>query len=256
MREDISDERAREKIWMNTYARDFYRDVMEDISREEEEEENESRHRNSSGSRDERRDRYDDRNRRDYKRRSRSLRPRSSRSPRSPRRSASPSEKRPPPAYKPDFSNSGLLAAESKTVNGTVLKYHEPPEARKPNSADDWRLFVFSGEDQSDSLALDRQSCYLFGKDAAVADYHVAHASISKQHAVIQFRVIRSKNEFGDVSEQVKPFLLDLESTNGTQVNDKEIPVSRYYEIMTGDVIKFGLDKRDFVLIQGGASKV
>ena len=52
-----------------------------------------------------------------------------------------------------------------------------------------------------------------------------------------------------------RPFLLDLESTNGTQVNDKEIPVSRYYEIMTGDVIKFGLDKREFVLIRGGATK-
>ena len=149
MREDASGGKSKEKTGENTYAHDSYRDLvemeMEDMRREEQEE-NESRNREASSSRDKRRDRYDDRSTRDYKRRSRSPRPRYSRSP---RRSASPSEKRPPPAYKPDFSNSGLLAAESKTVNGTVLKYHEPPEARKPNSADDWRLFVFSGEDQS-----------------------------------------------------------------------------------------------------------
>lgn len=44
--------------------------------------------------------------------------------------------------------------------------------------------------------------------------------------------------------------MLDLESTNGTQVNGEEIPVSRYFEIMSGDVIKFGLDDSDFVLIK------
>ncbi|TIA84047.1 hypothetical protein E3P98_00428 [Wallemia ichthyophaga] len=180
---------------------------------------------------------------RDLHRRSRSPRPSRSKSPsRSPRRT--------PPEIKPDFSNSGLLAAESKTVNGVVLKYHEPVEAQKPGKGDDWRLFVFKGETQTDMLMLDKQSCYLFGKDANVADYPVAHPSISKQHAVIQYRAIRSKNEFGDVLEAVKPFVLDLESTNGTQVNGEEIPVSRYFEIISGDVIKFGLDDSDFVLIK------
>lgn len=62
---------------------------------------------------------------------------------------------------KPNFANSGLLAAESNTVRvtseqaskagtpdvtGVVLKYHEPPEARKP--VKNWRLYVFKGKEQ------------------------------------------------------------------------------------------------------------
>ena len=47
---------------------------------------------------------------------------------------------------KPDFSNSGLLAKESNSIKGVALKYHEPPEARKPNK--NWRLYVFKGDEQ------------------------------------------------------------------------------------------------------------
>lgn len=53
---------------------------------------------------------------------------------------------------KPNFGASGLLAAETNTVqsidgkNSTVLKYNEPPEARKPVLG--WRLYVFKGEEQ------------------------------------------------------------------------------------------------------------
>lgn len=52
---------------------------------------------------------------------------------------------------KPNFNPSGLLAAATKTVKNvdgtsTVLKYHEPPEARKP--AVGWRLYVFKGKEQ------------------------------------------------------------------------------------------------------------
>lgn len=52
---------------------------------------------------------------------------------------------------KPNFNPSGLLAAATKTVKhgdgtSTVLKYHEPPEARKPPVG--WRLYVFKGKEQ------------------------------------------------------------------------------------------------------------
>ena len=50
---------------------------------------------------------------------------------------------------KPDFKNSGLLAAATNTVHRTdgtktVLKYNEPPEARKPT--EHWRLYDFENE--------------------------------------------------------------------------------------------------------------
>jgi len=52
---------------------------------------------------------------------------------------------------KPNFGKSGLLAAATKTVKtgegkDVVLKYHEPPEARKPLLG--WRLYVFKGSEQ------------------------------------------------------------------------------------------------------------
>lgn len=32
-----------------------------------------------------------------------------------------------------------------------------------------------------------------------------------------------------------RPFIIDLDSTNGTHVNDQEIPKSRYYELRNSD---------------------
>ena len=66
-----------------------------------------------------------------------------------------------------------------------------------------------------------------------------------------------------------RPFIIDLESTNGTHVNDEAIPTTRYYELKSGDgkrsglvcllsiapdghcfsVIKFGQSTREYVLL-------
>lgn len=43
------------------------------------------------------------------------------------------------------------------------------------------------------------------------------------------------KNEFGEKRGVVKPFIIDLESTNGTHVNDEQIPSARYYELKLND---------------------
>ncbi|KAI9058383.1 SMAD/FHA domain-containing protein [Trametes sanguinea] len=198
---------------------------------------------------DRRRDReHDDSRRAGPSRRSASPRARSSQpEARSRSRSAAAEDK-----AKPNFAPSGLLAAETKTVKRadgtkTVLKYHEPPEARKPSVG--WRLYVFKGKEQVDLLHIHRQSAYLFGRDKTVVDVPLEHPSCSKQHAVIQYRQVQEKNEFGDVKAAVKPFIIDLESTNGTIVNDETIPTSRYYELMAGDVIKFGESAREYVLL-------
>ncbi|KAF8914895.1 SMAD/FHA domain-containing protein, partial [Mucidula mucida] len=159
---------------------------------------------------------------------------------------------------KPNFGASGLLAAETNTVksvdgkNSTVLKYNEPPEARKPILG--WRLYVFKGDEQQDLLHVHRQSAYLFGRDRLVADIFVDHPSCSKQHAAIQYRYIQEKDEFGSVKGSIKPYIIDLESTNGTHVNGETIPKSRYYELHASDVIKFGLSPREYVFLHEDAS--
>lgn len=167
-------------------------------------------------------------------------------------KASSKREDSPEDKAKPNFAPSGLLAAATKTVQhvdgtSTVLKYHEPPEARKP--AVGWRLYVFKGKEQVDLLHIQRQSAYLIGRDRTVADLAIEHPSCSKQHAVIQYRHVQEKNEFGEVKSAVKPFIIDLESTNGTLVNDEMVPTSRYFELKAGDVIKFGESQREYVIL-------
>ncbi|KAI9443515.1 SMAD/FHA domain-containing protein [Lactarius indigo] len=174
-------------------------------------------------------------------------------------RSRSPSASAPPPEdkTKPNFAPSGLLAAATNTVKNadgtsTLLKYNEPPEARKPLVG--WRLYVFKGEEQPELLHIHRQSAYLIGRDRTVADIPLEHPSCSKQHAVIQYRLVQQKDEFGGSKAVIKPFVIDLESTNGTHVNGEAIPTSRYYELKASDVLKFGTSNREYVLLHDEAA--
>ena len=61
---------------------------------------------------------------------------------------------------------SGKLLEESNTVNGVVVKYSEPVEARKPKTR--WRLYVFKGNEELPVLYIHRQSAYLLGRDRKV----------------------------------------------------------------------------------------
>jgi smad nuclear-interacting protein 1 len=105
---------------------------------------------------------------------------------------------------KPNYAPTGLLAAETNTVNGIVLKYNEPPEARKASPRDAWRLYVFKGSELLETVHLGERSCWLFGRERAVIDFPIDHPSCSKQHAVIQFRFVEKKNEFGDRDGRVR----------------------------------------------------
>ncbi|XP_058093144.1 FHA domain-containing protein DDL isoform X2 [Magnolia sinica] len=71
---------------------------------------------------------------------------------------------------KPSFELSGKLAAETNRV-------------REP-------------------LYVHRQSCYLFGRERRVADIPTDHPSCSKQHAVIQFRLVEKEQPDGMMSKQ------------------------------------------------------
>ena len=93
------------------------------------------------------------------------------------------------------------------------------------------------------------------GRDEKVTDYHIEHPSASKQHAVIQFRYISKTDEFGTKTGKVKPYLIDLDSANGTQLNDKKIAPSRYVEVMNDDVIVFGDSEREYVVMLPEAEK-
>jgi smad nuclear-interacting protein 1 len=71
----------------------------------------------------------------------------------------------PKPKERPNYGLSGLLAAATNMKNGTILKYNEPPEAKKSKG---WRIYVFKDGKEVDVLSLDAQSSYLIGKDRMV----------------------------------------------------------------------------------------
>jgi smad nuclear-interacting protein 1 len=161
---------------------------------------------------------------------------------------------------KPNWKPSGLLAAETNKVtvgSGTkgqqdiILKYHEPSEARKPPSSERWVLYVFKGKDADPltTIPLHTRSCWLLGRETAVADIPVEHPSCSKQHAVFQFRYVVKKDEFGDKKGKVGLYVLDLESANGTMLNGSKVEAARYVECLSGDVVKFGDSEREYVLL-------
>ncbi|OJD15602.1 hypothetical protein AJ78_04155 [Emergomyces pasteurianus Ep9510] len=160
-----------------------------------------------------------------------------------------------PEKEKPNFSNTGRLAAETNTVKSgdgltsVVLKYHEPPEARKPPAKDPWRLYIFKGEDLLETIPLGGRSCWLIGRERLVVDLPVDHPSCSKQHAALQFRFVEKRNEYGDRDGRVRPYLIDLESANGSTVNGEPAPKGRYMELMDKDVLKFGFSTREYVLM-------
>ena len=74
------------------------------------------------------------------------------------------------------------------------------------------------------------------------------HPSVSGQQAVLQFRWKQESGEFGEKKGKVKLYLLDLESSNGTDLNGEKVPGGRYVEVRDGDAIKLGFSEREYVV--------
>ncbi|XP_017214916.1 FHA domain-containing protein DDL [Daucus carota subsp. sativus] len=149
---------------------------------------------------------------------------------------------------KPSFELSGKLAEETNRFRGITLLFNEAPDARKPETR--WRLYVFKGGDVlNEPLYVHRQTSYLFGRERRVADIPTDHPSCSKQHAVLQYRQVETEQPDGTLSKQVRPYIMDLGSTNGTFINEERIDPQRYYELREKDTIKFGNSSREYVLL-------
>lgn len=155
------------------------------------------------------------------------------------------------PVEKPNFGLTGALAKDQATgnmQNGVVMKWSEPPEARPPTKR--YRLYVFKGDDVIATLHVHRKSAFLIGRDKAVADILTEHPSCSKQHAVLQYRLYQKETDDGlGYEQQVRPYIMDLNSTNSTFLNGEKIEGSRYIELKEKDVLKFGESTREYVLM-------
>jgi len=150
------------------------------------------------------------------------------------------------PKVQPNYETTGKLAEASNSVNGVALKWSEPSDAMKPTKR--WRLYVFKGKEALEPYHIHRQSAYLLGRERRVCDIPLDHPSCSSQHAVLQFR-LTTKASADKATKLVRPYVMDLGSTNGTYVNGERIESERYIELLERDLLRFGYSSREYVLL-------
>ena len=152
-----------------------------------------------------------------------------------------------PQKEEPNFELSGLLAEEQNHLNGVALTFTLSLDSALPLS-DNWRLYEFDTDDNTNTIKLFKNACFLFGHDPRLSDdsnseikfINLTDDTVSKQHAVIQFR---------KRSNDVLPYLMDLNSTNHTFLNESVIDAGKYIELRHQDVIQFGKSDREYVLL-------
>ncbi|KAK1793197.1 hypothetical protein P4O66_011599 [Electrophorus voltai] len=96
-----------------------------------------------------------------------------------------------------------------------------------------------------DSVPLTQQSYFVVGR-LPVCDISLEHPSISRYHAVVQYR--EHSGEQGVMGEEIGFYVYDLGSTHGTFVNKNKIPPKTYIRVRVGHVLKFGGSTRLFIL--------
>lgn len=167
---------------------------------------------------------------------------------------------------KPDYNPSGLLKSMDATgrtgrdsdprlSNGPIIKYAQPSNAKLPPPTENWTLFVYKDGVEVEMYRLTESTCWFIGRDRSLATLFsfipTDHPSCSKQHAVIQFRSRKQGEINGNgVGEEVLPYLLDLESANGTRLNGNQIDSRRFYELQSRDVVQFGFSSRQYVIVK------
>ncbi|AMD22759.1 HHL011Wp [Eremothecium sinecaudum] len=177
--------------------------------------------------------------------------------------------------FLPIFEPSGLLALESHNKQGIQLKHIEPPDSVSPldyyNSRNIslrkrtrfeailYKKTRSQNTDRNDDIVktwnLLEKASYIIGrqlghslrknvnedlekaedsdseaKEVVVADIGLPEEAISKQHAVIQFR---------EKDNHLVPYVMDLNSSNGTLLNGTVLPSARYIQLWGGDVLEF-----------------
>ncbi|XP_033844195.1 kanadaptin isoform X2 [Periophthalmus magnuspinnatus] len=95
------------------------------------------------------------------------------------------------------------------------------------------------------TIPLKDKSFFVVGR-LPICDVSLEHPSISRYHAIIQYR--GESGETGSVGEERGFYVQDLGSTHGTVVNKNKIPPKTYIRLKVGHVLKFGGSTRLFIL--------
>ena len=139
----------------------------------------------------------------------------------------------PPPAEASPAPTTAIDSAAAALPS--ALSYTPPSWSAPPSST--FTLEAIKDGLVVEALDVSARPFYVIGRHPSTADLVVAHPSVSRQHAVLQFR---------DTGEA---FLFDLASTHGTTINKQAVPARTYVAVRVGAMIRLGQSSRSLCLM-------
>lgn len=123
-----------------------------------------------------------------------------------------------------------------------VQSFKEPEWTAEPTYTEA-RLEVFKSDEKIDTVPLGAKKYIVFGRSPEVCDVLLDHTSISRKHAAIVHHT------------SGKVYLIDLQSGNGTFVDDVRIKAHSPISLKEGTTIKFGASSRIYIATGVGDGK-
>ena len=146
------------------------------------------------------------------------------------------------------------LQEKAKTDNEGLKRKSSMKEKKETTPELPYKVPSWSGVPEDlYSLEVLKNGCIISNIDLTSKPFHVfgrlpncdvslEHPSVSRYHAVIQYKTSDSSNS------EKGFYIYDLGSTHGTTVNKSRIEPKRYYRLRVGYVFKFGGSSRLFIL--------
>lgn len=126
----------------------------------------------------------------------------------------------------PDSKTSSAVSPAQKITESLIpLPYKEPNWSGIPNEA--YSFEVLKSGKILENINLSSKSFYVFGR-LSTCDIHMAHPTISRYHAVLQYRSHESENN------PIGFYINDLGSTHGTFLNKNRIKSNMYIRVQVG----------------------
>jgi hypothetical protein len=101
---------------------------------------------------------------------------------------------------------------------------------------DDFSLEVLKNGLVIDTIVLSKQDHFVIGRQPDVCDITMEHPSISRIHAILQYR------------DDGALMILDMKSAHGTYVNKAAMTEGVYQRLYVGDFVKFGASSRSYIV--------
>ncbi|XP_012228597.2 kanadaptin [Linepithema humile] len=120
------------------------------------------------------------------------------------------------------------------------VPYVEPTWSGKPT--EDYKFEILKSGIILGKIDLSEKSFHVVGRLPS-CDMSLAHPTISRYHAIIQYRTMEDDNNLKGF------YLYDLESTHGTFWNGHRIKPRTYVRLHGGHMIRFGCSKRKYILL-------